>query len=86
MFECALLELVVVGEVGGVGGRFNEVEIAAHDEVHVVGDGVKVFKLARSAGVVIIARGEVEVEEAVGEEGLGVGGPWLEADALSLPT
>ena len=66
-------------------GGFYKVEVATHNEVHVVGDGAQVFELASAACVVVLSRSEVEVESPEWLWGLGCGSiDPCERDALGL--
>jgi hypothetical protein len=75
----ALLELVVVAEVGGVVVMLNEVEVAAHDEVHVVWNADQQFELLGATAVVVVAGGQVHVKESKGERGVAISCPTLKA-------
>ena len=75
---------MVVGVVGGVVGGLNKVEVPSHDQVEIVGDGVQLFDLVGAAAMVVIARGQVNVQKAITEGGGSFARNSVEADALCL--
>lgn len=83
-FLCALPELMIVAEVGGIVVVFNEVEVSPCEEVHVVGDVGELLELLGAAAVVVIAGSEVEVEQPKWKGGVAVSCPSFKAEALGL--
>jgi hypothetical protein len=80
----ALLEGVVVAVVGGVVFVFDEVEVTTYDEVGVIGDAFKQLELLGAAAVMVVAGGEVYVEQPEGEGGVAITCSSFKAQALSL--
>ena len=83
-FLCALPELMIFAEVGGIVVVFYKVEVATCDEVDVVGDVGEEFELLGAAAVVVVAGSEVKVEQPKWEGGVAVSCPSFKAEALGL--
>ena len=79
-----LSELVVVAGVGGVVFVLNKIEVASHDQVHVIGDAGQQSELLGAAAMVVLAGGEVYVEQTKREGGATVSCSTLKAEALGL--